>query len=452
MGITQFLDSLTNYRDTAAVVYEGRTLSYERLLQQRDDWLKVLASFHIPQGACVAFMGEFCEHMVSLSVALIQNNNILVPIITEAGKEYGEHLDVAEAEFIISFDEKHDFEIIRRNIHAEHALITSLRDTQAPGLILFTSGSTGKFKASVHSLPKLLSDMQSRPPKPLNTLVFLLLDHIGGFNTLLNILVCGGTAVFTQDRSAETVCQLVEQYKIQLLPTTPTFINMLLISGLYKTHDLSSLRLITYGTEPMPDKTLAALHKVFPNARLKQTYGLTETGIIPTKSESNASLWVKVGGDKVQTKVIDGRLWVKTDSVMLGYLNAPSPFDDAGWLDTGDMVEEKNGYFRILGRESEIINVGGEKVYPVEVETVVQQVENVKDVVVYGKRNPILGEVVVARVAMVSDEDSGEIEERVRTHCKASLAPFKVPAFIEVVAEDLHNARFKKARHIPKQA
>lgn len=448
MGISQFLGSLQGYQDTLAVIYEDKTLSYQQLMQQQDDWLKVLATYEIPAGACVAYMGEFSVQMVALTIALMRNNNILVPIITEADKDYGEHLRVASVEYVITFAENDEFTVVHQGPQTAQPLLTSLRDTQQPGLILFTSGSTGKFKASVHSLPKLLKDMQARPPKPLNTLVFLLLDHIGGFNTLLNILVCGGTAIFSRDRSADTICHLVETYKVQLLPTTPTFINMLLISGLYKNYDLNSLRLITYGTEPMPDKTLAALHTVFPQARLKQTYGLTETGIIPTKSESNESLWLKVGNDSVETKVINGRLWVRTDSVMLGYLNAPSPFDSDGWLDTGDVVEEKDGYLRILGRESEIINVGGEKVYPVEIETIVQQVTNVKDVVVYGKRNPILGEVVVARVAIIDDELGQDMESKVRTHCKTQLAPYKVPAFIEIVAGELHNARFKKARNV----
>ena len=74
---------------------------------------------------------------------------------------------------------------------------------------------------------------------------------------------------------------------------------------------------------------------------------------------------------------------------MLGYLNAPSPFDEDGFMNTGDQVEQDGEWIRILGRESEIINIGGEKVYPAEIESVVLQLDGVEDVAVYGKSHPI---------------------------------------------------------------
>ena len=151
---------------------------------------------------------------------------------------------------------------------------------------------------------------------------------------------------------------------MQLLPTTPTFLRMLLISGAYKKYDLGSLELITYGTEPMPTATLESLHAAFPGVRLKQTYGLTEVGILPTKSEQDDSLWLAVGGPGYETKIVDNVLWIRAQMAMVGYLNAPSPFDADGWFNTGDVVEQKGDYIRFMGRKSEIINVGGEKVFP----------------------------------------------------------------------------------------
>ena len=81
-------------------------------------------------------------------------------------------------------------------------------------------------------------------------------------------------------------------------------------------------------------------------------------------------------GDGYKTRVVDGLLEVKAKSAMLGYLNAPSPFTDDGWFKTGDSVLE-NGYYKILGRKSEIINVGGEKVYPQEVENIMLKMQEV---------------------------------------------------------------------------
>ena len=116
------------------------------------------------------------------------------------------------------------------------------------------------------------------------------------------------------------------------------------------------------GPQGMPESTLQHLHKVLPDVRLKQTYGLSELGILRSKSKSSDSLWVKVGGEDYETKIVDGILWIRARSAMLGYLNAPSPFTEDGWFITGDAVEVDGEYIKILGRKSELINVGGEKV------------------------------------------------------------------------------------------
>ncbi len=250
------------------------------------------------------------------------------------------------------------------------------------------------------------------------------------------------------ERTPEAICQAVQRYQVELLPTTPTFLRMLLISETYKKYDLSSLRLITYGTEPMPVATLESLNQALPGVRLKQTYGLTEVGILSTKSENNDSLWLAVGGEGYETKIVDGVLWIRAESAMLGYLNAPSPFDEEGWLNTGDMVEQKGDYIRFLGRKSEIINVGGEKVFPAEVENVIQQLDNIKEVTVRGRRNAITGNIIVATVEVVQPEDPSALEQRIRKACLERLAPFKVPAIIELASASLCGERFKKIRRV----
>src|SRR6185295_12684476 len=126
---------------------------------------------------------------------------------------------------------------------------------------------------------------------------------------------------------------------VELLPTSPTFINMILISKAYEEYDISSLKLVTYGTESMPETTLRKFNELFPDIELKQTYGLSEIGILRSKSRDNNSLWVKIGGEDFKTKVVDGILHIQAKSAMLGYLNAPSPFDSEGWFNTQDRVE-----------------------------------------------------------------------------------------------------------------
>jgi acyl-CoA synthetase (AMP-forming)/AMP-acid ligase II len=221
---------------------------------------------------------------------------------------------------------------------------------------------------------------------------------------------------------------------------------LLLISEAYKRHDLSSLTLITYGTEVMPESTLQQLHKVLPDIRLKQTYGLSELGILRSRSKSSDSLWVQVGGEDYETKIVDGILWIRARSAMLGYLNAPTPFDEEGWMNTGDMIEEDGDYIRILGRQSEIINVGGQKVYPAEVESTLLQMDNVKDVVVFGEQNPIMGNIVTARVNLSEPETPNAFRKRMRAFCRDRLASFKIPVRVEISQQDQFSARYKRMR------
>jgi acyl-coenzyme A synthetase/AMP-(fatty) acid ligase len=86
----------------------------------------------------------------------------------------------------------------------------------------------------------------------MNMLVFLMFDHIGGLNTVFNALCMGACLIIPKIKDAKTICELIEKYKIMVLPSSPTFLNLILISQEYKNYDLSSLRMITYGTETMP--------------------------------------------------------------------------------------------------------------------------------------------------------------------------------------------------------
>ena len=118
----------------------------------------------------------------------------------------------------------------------------------------------------------------------------------------------------------------------------------------------------------MSEALLRQLNQILPNVHLLQKYGVTEVGTLRSKSRSDDSLWVRVGGEGFQTRIVDGLLEIQAQSAMLGYLNAPSPFTADGWFQTGDEVEVDGEWIKILGRRSEIINVGGRKVYPAVVE------------------------------------------------------------------------------------
>ena len=150
-------------------------------------------------------------------------------------------------------------------------------------------------------------------PRPsLKTINFLLFDHIGGLNTLLHTLFNKGTVVATKSRNVEDILATCDEFQIEVLPTTPTFLRLMLISGLIPERVPNSLKIITYGTERMDQTTLDQLCKLLPNIDFRQTYGMSELGIVRVKSEMRNSLFMKIGGEGVETKVINSILQIRS--------------------------------------------------------------------------------------------------------------------------------------------
>jgi acyl-coenzyme A synthetase/AMP-(fatty) acid ligase len=153
-----------------------------------------------------------------------------------------------------------------------------------------------------------------------------------------------------------------------------------------------------------------------------------------------------VGGEGYEVRVVDGILQIKAEAAMLGYLNAPSPFTEDGYFITGDRVELNGEYMRFLGRDSELINVGGQKVFPADVESVLLECDLVKDAVVYGQKHPITGKIVCADVQLREGVDEVEARRAIKRFCSGRLDAYKVPVKIQFVTEGVHSDRLKRVR------
>jgi long-chain acyl-CoA synthetase len=444
-----FIDFLfTVFRESAkaeAVIWRDQSFAYDKLLQRTNDWGHYLRQNRIGIGTVVAIEAEFSPNAIALMLALIESGCIVVPLTASVAVKKSEFMAIAEVEVLLELAGDDQSQMTRFDRPPGHELLQQLRERKHPGLILFSSGSTGESKAAVHDIVGMLNKFKIRRHAR-RAITFLLYDHIGGFNTMLYQLSNGGCIVTVEDRDPDTVLRAIERHKVELLPTSPTFINLVLLSEAYRRYDLSSLKIVTYGTEPMPESTLRRFHSVLPHIQLQQTYGLSEVGILRSKSRSSDSLWVKLGGEGFQTRVVDEILQIKAESAMLGYLNAPSPFTEDGWFNTGDKVEVDGEYFRILGRQSEMINVGGQKVYPAEVESVVQEMPQVAEVSVYGEKNAIMGQIVCAAIRLSEPRDQQKFHRELREFCRQRLQAFQIPARIRFVDGALHGQRFKKNR------
>src|SRR5690606_32201679 len=120
--------------------------------------------------------------------------------------------------------------------------LSEVRHRKHSGLVLFSSGSSGKPKGVVNDLSLLLGKFD-KPGRPIRAVCFLLFDHIGGFNTLMATLASGGAVVCVSDRSPLSVCR-EPRHRADVLPTSPTFLNLMLVSRTSEQCDLSSLQLI----------------------------------------------------------------------------------------------------------------------------------------------------------------------------------------------------------------
>jgi acyl-CoA synthetase (AMP-forming)/AMP-acid ligase II len=435
----------TEAAGTVAMVWRDREYTYGDLVRRYERWLEQLAEAGVRDGDAVAVVSDFSPDSVSCLLALLKRRCVLVPLAPDSRDQHAAFVEIAEIDFRIDVDQGNAGLITALPNRRNHPLLQEIRDRGVPALVLFSSGSTGQPKAILHALPDLLEKFRT-PRNCYRTVTFLLFDHIGGFNTLMYTLANLGCIIAPDDRSVSKVCRAIAAYRGELLPTSPSFLNLMLLAQAHLNFDLSSLKLITYGTEVMPERTLRLLNEAFPNVRLQQTYGLSELGILRSKSESNQSLFVKVGGEDYETKVVDGTLRVRAKCSMLGYLNAPSPFDAEGWFNTGDAVIQEGEYYRIMGRQSEIINVGGQKVYPAEVEKVISEMEEIEDVAVSGEPHLLLGHVVVATLQMKELVPAADMKRKLTEYCKGRLQPFMVPTKVRIVTEPLVNARFKKVR------
>lgn len=432
--------------DGPAIAWRDQVFSYSWLANEVTAQTKTLQAAGVGAGSVVVLRSEYAPAAVALLLALIELNAIAAPLLPTTIKRNPKLIDMVDPDFVVEVTNGDEVSMSSQKSTKTHQLYTSLIEREAPGLVLFTSGSTGLPKGVVHDFSKLLEKFKTRRGA-LVTLNLLMFDHWGGLNTLLHGLANNCLVVLTERQTPQYVCQLMEKNKVELLPATPSFLNMLLISRAYEGRDLSSLKLISYGAEPMPDTTLKKLRKTFPGIETRQTYGLIELGVLRAKSQSSDSLWVKIGGEGYDIRVVNEMLEIKADAAMLGYLNAPSPFTDDGYFMTGDRVEVSGDYLHILGRDSELINVGGQKVYPAEVEAVLLDCPDVENAVVFKEKNAIIGQTVCANVNRHGNNGSDkEARMRIKKFCLTRLDDFKVPVKIKFVIEILHSDRMKRLR------
>jgi len=417
MKIINHLTKIYGKENKPFLIYQNTELKFSDIINEQQINLDI-----VKPGDVVALIGDFNASSISTLLRLIDLKTIIVPLTIETKNMHKYFFESAFVDVIIKNGKtKH------HKHNNSHKLIENLRQKSHAGLILFSTGTTGRPKAILHDMTLFLERFQT--PRPtLKIINFLLFDHIGGINTLLHTIFNRGVVVAPIDRNVDSILKICAKYKVEVLPTTPTFLRLMLLSGSVPSKIPNCLKIITYGTERMDQPTLDELCKLLPNIDFRQTYGMSELGIVRVKSKSRNSLFMKIGGEGVEIKIDNNVLKIRSKTRMLGYLNAESPFNKNGWYDTEDIVEELDGYVKITGRTGDVINVGGLKFMASEVERIALMHPNVSLVKAYAKNNPLTGQHVEILINSIKKNKISKkiIKDHFKSHLPAHMVPQRI--------------------------
>ncbi|MEM7790570.1 MAG: fatty acid--CoA ligase family protein [Verrucomicrobiota bacterium] len=417
-----------------AAYENGRSWTYAEILLEKNRIKNQLSAIDIAPFSCIALEEDNLVKVLAGILAVSELKLIALPIMLNLPE--GERLQQKQIAGISNtlregkLIESPQFRMLPPR------LVDQLTERGHPGLVLFSSGTSGAPKGMLHDLTELLFRYKRVRTRNDSTIQLLLPDHIGGIDSALRTWLSGSTMIVPKDRTPDKVGCAVESYSANVLPATPTFFNLLLLSGALKKYDFSSLEILTYGAEPMPAKLLADLSQAFPNANLQQKFGTSETGAIRIKGSRHDTLNFAIKDADVAWQIVESELWIKTPSRILGYLNADdSSLEKDGWYRTGDLVDQAaDGSMRIIGRASEMINVGGLKVHPSEVESVLLEIQGIQTCKVFGKTNVIAGNQVACQISISKNRDLRFWKQTIRKHCKDRLALWKIPSAVEITS------------------
>ncbi len=415
MQIFEKLRRIWSDLDTPFIITDKKKIYFNDLLKIESSHLN-----NIKKGDVVLLLGDFEAVTLYNFFKLIEIGAIVAPITKETEEQHEFFSSTINANKIIK-----GFEVSQsQSNQRENHLLEKFKKKGHPGIIFFSSGTTGQPKAILHDV-NLLFKRFDTPRKPYKTINFLMFDHMGGINTLLHTIFNGGTIIGLKSRKISDVLETCKKYDVEILPTTPTFLRMMLAGGFIPKKIPSSIKIISYGTEQMDESTLVEISKLIPKVDLRQTYGLSEFSVLRVKSKNRSSLFFKVSGEGLKTKIKNNMLHLKSKYAMVGYLNDKNPFDADGWYNTKDVVEEEGDFIKIIGRKSNVINVAGFKFMASDVEKIALENSKILNVKAYAKSNPITGQHVEMIIELKDNMEATSLE--IKNYFRDTLPKYMSP-------------------------
>ena len=310
--------------------------------------------------------------------------------------------------------------------------------------ILLTSGTTGAPKLVLHSLQSLAGALPTQPPAGTQPVwsTFYDIRRYGGLQIYLRAVLSGSALVLSS--SGEPTLEFLKRAAaagVTHISGTPSHWRRALMSG---EAGILNPRYVRLSGEVADQAVLDNLRAVFPHALIAHAFASTEAGVAFDVTDGLAgfpSSFIDNPSKAIELKVVNHTLRIRSGRTAARYLGAPPEAlaSDDGFVDTGDMVELTDGRYYFRGRTGGVINVGGLKVYPEEVESILNTDPRVRMSLVRARRNPITGAVVVADVVLANPQSAApsDAPDAVRSDllaaCRRALSPHKVPAVLHFV-------------------
>jgi acyl-CoA synthetase (AMP-forming)/AMP-acid ligase II len=483
--------------DKTAIVFEGKRYTFGQLNERVNRLANGLIKMGVKQGDRVGFIQVNCNQCVETYFAVAKMGGIYLPLNFRAKeKEFTYMLNTAEAttlivgdryvpmiksiqseckslKYLISIENKQDDMLYYEDIIKDSPpddVITEIDDDETT-ILMYTAGTTGFPKGVMLSHTSFSSYMLENvtpadPEATESNILTVPLYHVAGIQAMMAAIYGGRTLVMERQFEPEEWMTLVETEKANRAMMVPTMLKQLLDHPNFKKHDLSSLKVITYGAAPMPLPVIRKALEEFPGVSFINAFGQTETAstitalgpedhmLTGTEEEKEKKLrrLASIGKPmaNVEMKVIDddgkklgigevGEILARGPRVMSGYWKdeekTAKTIDKDGWVHTGDVgYVDEEGYYFLSGRSSDMIIRAGENISPEELENVIREHPKVEDVAVIGVPDETWGE--EPRAVVIPKKGEKPTEEEIMEWCRERLASFKRPRTV-VFVDDL---------------
>ncbi|OGO43887.1 MAG: hypothetical protein A2Z05_01545 [Chloroflexi bacterium RBG_16_60_22] len=496
MNTTDFLNIATAIcPDKAAIVFEDKRYTFSQLNERVNRLANGLIKLGVQKGDRVAFIQVNCNQCVETYFAVAKMAGIYLPLNFRAKeKEFSYMLNTAEAstviagerylpmiqsiqgevkslKHLISLEKKHEgmlyYEDIIKSSPADE-VVAEIGDKDTT-ILMYTAGTTGFPKGvmlSHNSFSSYVLDnvTPADPEADDSNILTVPLYHVAGIQAMMAAIYGGRTLVMERQFEPEEWMTLVEREKANRAMMVPTMLKQLLDHPNFKKHDLSSLRVITYGAAPMPLPVIRKALDEFPGVSFINAFGQTETastitalgpedhvitGATEEERERKLKRLASIGKPMadVQMKVVDddgkklgpnevGEILARGPRVMSGYWRdeekTAKTIDKDGWVHTGDVgYVDEDGYYFLSGRSSDMIIRAGENISPEELENVIREHPKVEDVAVIGVPDETWGE--EPRAVVIPRKGEKPTEEEIMEWCREHLASYKRPRTVVFV-------------------